>query len=273
MVGILTIGNLIGKGSFGKVYDCQHVKHKGEFVVKVVDNPNTIYEKQNLSMEISAISKLGKRKGFVDLIDVIDDNKYTYIVMEKAKGGTLSKNDIPKSRSKKYGLIRSMAECLQACEEEGVVHMDTKPNNFIYDPYTNQVTLIDFGLSICYDPTDIHKNENIVYRLPGPRGSKYFIPPEIMLANTVYRNSDVWSHGILAHLILTNRLLSTKSNTNKGYMNILTTISKSNMLSMAEKSYLMKCIALTPDNRANTDLLLSRPSIAETHYVSLQDII
>ena len=99
---LTNIGELIGKGTYGKVYDCQHVKHKGEFVVKVVENPNTMYEKQNLSMEISAISRLGKRKGFVDLIDVLDDNKHTYIVMEKAKGATLSKNDIPKSRHKKY---------------------------------------------------------------------------------------------------------------------------------------------------------------------------
>ena len=74
-----------------------------------------------------------------------------YIVMEFVKGPGLHQllyNRDACLEGHRVRLVRQMAEALEYVHEQKYIHRDVCPRNFIYEPDTRNIKLIDFGLSL-----------------------------------------------------------------------------------------------------------------------------
>ena len=96
-----------------------------------------------------------ENQNVISIYEVIDADEYFVYVMEKPakckdmfdiiadlykQNKTLTERDVR----------RYFSQILQAniiCEENGVLHRDIKPENILVDTNTDEVKLIDFGLS------------------------------------------------------------------------------------------------------------------------------
>ena len=85
------------------------------------------------------------------------------------------------------GLVKQMLICLQELAEDGFVHLDVKPENFVLSE-DGKLTLIDLG---CAHP--FHSLQK--RRLRSSAGTAGYSPPEIHMGY-YHRKTDMWSLGV-----------------------------------------------------------------------------
>jgi len=92
-------------------------------------------------------------------------------------------------------LIRQMAEAIQAVHDNGFIHRDVCPRNFICGRDHSFVKLIDFGLTVPNQPA---------FRQPGNRtGTPQYMAPEIVRRRETSTKLDVFSLGVTMYRLLT----------------------------------------------------------------------
>jgi hypothetical protein len=84
------------------------------------------------------------------------------------------------------GCLRQLLEAVDACHSHGIMHMDIKPSNILYDPSKDHLWLIDFGLASLANERD-------------PRGTLCYMAPEVLLEDesSIGPPCDIWSIGIV----------------------------------------------------------------------------
>ena len=101
------------------------------------------------------LQRQARNKNAIDIYELIDTDEYFVYVMERPEK-CKDMFDIIADRYKQNKTLtesevrRYFAQILQAnicCEEKGVLHRDIKPENILVDMSSDQVKLIDFGLS------------------------------------------------------------------------------------------------------------------------------
>jgi serine/threonine protein kinase len=97
----------------------------------------------------------------------------------------------------KVALLAQAADSLAAVHAAGYIHHDVNPNNFLVD-HDNHVKLIDFGLAVPNTPA---------FRRPGNRtGMLQYMAPELVRREPTDEKIDIFSFGILAFELLTDKL-------------------------------------------------------------------
>jgi serine/threonine-protein kinase len=92
-------------------------------------------------------------------------------------------------------LIRQMAEAIHAVHEQGFIHRDICPRNFICSRDHASLKLIDFGLSVPDKPE---------FRQPGNRtGTPQYMAPEIVRRRETSTRLDVFAFGVTVYRLLT----------------------------------------------------------------------
>ena len=118
-----------------------------------------------------------------------------YIVMELLNGGSADQyiklgEKITEQQILDYGI--QLAKGLQAAHGVGLVHMDVKPDNILFDAKGN-AKLIDFGAAV----GKRGNNEEAAFQ-----GTPYYVAPEIVKGETPDFRADVYSLGAtLFHLL------------------------------------------------------------------------
>ena len=89
--------------------------------------------------------------------------------------------------------VKNLIDGLKALHDLDVAHLDIKPENIHYNPETNQIKYIDFGLA-CDQQT-----------CRGGSGTLKMVPPETFEITTLEqaKKSDLWSLGVTIYLWLT----------------------------------------------------------------------
>lgn len=151
--------------------------------------------------------------GVAQLKEVLEDEKFYYVVMEYARGGPLLDNlfrrfrdgVIPASALKK--LIREILEALSFLHSQGILHRDIKPDNLViqedksdHSELSQRVLFIDFDHA---DPE--FRIETSLIQANVIVGTRRFNSPE-SLDGFFSRQSDLYSVGVLFYLLMTGRL-------------------------------------------------------------------
>lgn len=200
-VGKYELTGKLGEGNMATVYNAYDRELDREVAIKMLKY-NLAYSHDFLDrfeQEARIIAKLN-HPNIINVIEVIDEYSTRFIVMEKLEGKNLSailkaKGAFGLTEARK--ILSQLASALQYAHsqgEKGIVHRDIKPSNILIDRYGN-IKLTDFGLA--GSPQD--KEINI-------EGSPSYLAPEIIKGEPVDGRVDIYALGVMAFVMLTNRL-------------------------------------------------------------------
>ena len=133
------------------VKKCTRNSDSAAFAVKIINKKYlTQHEVIALRNEIQ-ILKTTKHRSIIELIDVFDNGKKVYMVLELCTGLDLfdrllsSKNHCVGERTTAK-IVFKIAMCLEYIHSQGIVHRDLKPENILITKDGN-LKISDFGLS------------------------------------------------------------------------------------------------------------------------------
>jgi hypothetical protein len=193
-LGMFEIEGEIGRGAMGTVYSGRDTISGRAVAIKTmklgsdVDGAMTGAEERFLG-EARILTWLD-HPGIVTIYDVGHENGIAYIAMEFLKGVELSRHISPGSLlplPKTLDIIARVADALDYAHEQGVVHRDVKPGNFMYDPVSDVVKVTDFGISKLADCS--------MTQVGVVLGSPFYMSPEQVWATGVSGRSDIFSLG------------------------------------------------------------------------------
>ena len=96
-------------------------------------------------------------------------------------------------------LIYQILEGLENLLEINLVHLDIKPENIVIQSITPmKITIVD--LCFCNDYTKNNKLDKIL-------GTFGYISPEMLIKQSFYHNTDIWSIGIIIFLLYTKTFI------------------------------------------------------------------
>jgi serine/threonine-protein kinase len=130
-----------------------------------------------------------------------EEGDLAYIAMEYLHGRDLAaftKPDNLLPLPSVLSILARVAEALACAHRNSVVHRDVKPANVIYEPVTDLVKVMDFGVARL---TDASKTKTGMVL-----GSPSYMSPEQLLGRKVDGRSDLFSLGVMLYQLACGRL-------------------------------------------------------------------
>jgi serine/threonine protein kinase len=186
---------VIGQGAYGKVRICQDLINGNFYAVKIIKKSlveqlgcfigfNELYQPNEI--------KFLKQEHF--FIDCIETSDKFYIIEELVAGEDLSKlswhaKPDDENIQNFFDILIKIIKAVDSFHDQGCIHRDIKPNNFLYDKKENKIYLIDFGLAI-----RLPKGYRSIYT-EDIVGTDRFIAPEITEDSKYGYVSDIYALG------------------------------------------------------------------------------
>ncbi|EDO15702.1 hypothetical protein Kpol_1000p14 [Vanderwaltozyma polyspora DSM 70294] len=185
---------MLGKGTFGRVYQVEKKDTKTLYAMKVISKRNVIKRKEvkhTLNERNILVHNANKLCSFiVKLKFSFQTAEDLYLVTDFMSGGELflhlqREGRFPEYRAKFYCAQLVMA--LEFLHDNDIIYRDLKPENILLDAKGN-IALCDFGLS----------KLNLEGRTNTFCGTTEYLAPELLLDATGYTKMvDFWSLGVL----------------------------------------------------------------------------
>mmetsp|Transcript_34853 Transcript_34853/g.81433 ORF Transcript_34853/g.81433 Transcript_34853/m.81433 type:complete len:409 (+) Transcript_34853:92-1318(+) len=222
-----TFGETLGHGAFGEVKRCRSTQGGPERAVKILDLANPAVQAQSevlaVKNEVDILKHLS-HSNIVKFIDLYEDDRFLYIIMELVRGGelmdALCMPGAQVMESDVAELARMLMQALTYLHSEGIVHRDIKAQNLLLTkpPQSGRVLmretikLIDFGMAakLPYgrDPGFDNMCGSAAYRAPEVFATATDAPAEWKQNfGTEYgTKADIWAAGVVFYLTLTGAL-------------------------------------------------------------------
>ena len=190
-------------GTMSKFHVATEITSRKVYGIKLLDTEKTaLFKARFKGLNKPTEGEIGTEISHPRIVKTYEYGKTTtgqeFILMEYVHGpgiNTLIKNRDKNVIPHRLNLIRQMAEALNAVHEQGFIHRDVCPRNFIAFEDLSWLKLIDFGLTVP-DDTPYHQ--------PGNRtGTPQYMAPEIVRRRETSHAVDIFSFGITAYRFLT----------------------------------------------------------------------
>lgn len=212
VVGRYRLLSLIGAGGMGAVYKASDLRSGRIAAVKTLSPQLALSRSavRRFYREAKAAASL-KHPAIAQILDFGKQNGTYYIAMEYIEGETLSRRieRAPLSVKQVADILLQIADGLHEAHKKGIVHRDLKPSNLMLKE-AGQVMILDFGLVKVRE--DIGQGEGGLLStdtltLPGTvLGTTDYMSPEQARGRHVDPRSDIFSLGVIAYQLLTDRL-------------------------------------------------------------------
>eukprot|EP01006_Ploeotia_vitrea_P000477 TRINITY_DN103128_c0_g1_i1.p1 TRINITY_DN103128_c0_g1~~TRINITY_DN103128_c0_g1_i1.p1 ORF type:complete len:526 (+),score=55.97 TRINITY_DN103128_c0_g1_i1:83-1660(+) len=203
-IGGYKVQRTLGRGSHATVKLGCHQK-TGELVAIKVIKQSQLQANQNLLARVRReidIMKFVRHPSITQLLDVVQDNKRIFLILEYMKGGDLlhylrkhGAGGLPPEDA--FRFFHRILSGLEYCHSCCVCHRDIKPENILLDTDRN-AKLADFGMA------------NILSKgklLETSCGSPHYAAPEVIRGEKYDgTKSDVWSLGVVLFGLCAGRL-------------------------------------------------------------------
>jgi len=201
--GAYRLGNLIGRGGMGDVYEAAHVETGEVAAVKLLaireqDDPQSV---ERFAREIATAQRLASPH-VVRVLAADARADVPYLVMERLHGKDLA-HHLRSGRLAPAMLDEMLGQVGEAVEEAwalGIVHRDLKPQN-IFLTEADRVRswkILDFGVASLEDSGGTLTQGKIV-------GTPAYMAPEQAKGERVDHRADVYAIGAIAYRWLTGR--------------------------------------------------------------------
>ncbi|MBX3220476.1 MAG: protein kinase [Labilithrix sp.] len=184
------VGEVLGEGSFGVVYEAFDRERRENVALKVLKSP-TSEGLVRFKREFRELSRLHD-PNFVRLYDLHGGSCW-YFTMERAFG--VAFDAWARDSARLRAALDDLVQALGRLHQEGFVHRDVKPSNVIVDP-DGRLKLLDFGLVYVASDTS---GTNIA-------GTPVFVAPEVAAGDAPTAASDWYAVGVMLYEILTGEL-------------------------------------------------------------------
>ncbi|KAK2073623.1 hypothetical protein P8C59_007894 [Phyllachora maydis] len=204
---------LIGKGSYGRVYKATDLKTKRVVAVKSIDieesdtlNPKLADTYSEFLKEVNALKLLRESgaKNINHVLDVLPVGQTMWMVTEYCAGGsvaTLMKPTAPGGLQEKWiiPILREVAEAIYWVHKQGVIHRDIKCANVLITE-DGDVQLCDFGVAGVIE-NKFDKRSTFI-------GTPHWMAPELFdiamdpgAASSYGTEVDIWAFGAMVYEI------------------------------------------------------------------------
>ena len=163
VVGDYTIGVLLGKGAFGRVYCGTHIVDKKEYAIKLFDKKviKSVRQVKDIEKEIVVMKLAVQHPNIVELHEVVDSPCSICLVMELGHMDLYSwvkyhrniGHDMDPQVCRE--IILGLVKAIKHLHQLGIAHLDVKEDNILIskdvsiDDLTQEhVKLCDFGLCV-----------------------------------------------------------------------------------------------------------------------------
>ncbi|XP_053377246.1 serine/threonine-protein kinase Nek5-like isoform X2 [Mercenaria mercenaria] len=193
--------DLIGKGTFGKIYRAQREGSKGSenmVAIKEINlKPCSTKDKEHVQREAEVLQTC-RHENLVQFVESFSKDNYLYIVMELCNGGNLRKrineNEGLKEREC-INILEQICNGLKYLHDKNIAHRDVKTTNILLQKQNGElvVKIGDFGVAKVMDMS----------RPTVGVGSPYFMSPEMISGKPYDQSTDIWSLGCCAYEMAT----------------------------------------------------------------------
>ncbi|KAI9487610.1 MAG: kinase-like domain-containing protein [Benjaminiella poitrasii] len=190
----------LGEGEFGKVKFGIEIKSGQEAAIKLIrkDSIDSASRMTKVEREISVLRIL-KHPNIVELIDVIETEKYIGIILQCATGGELFDYILAHRYLKEKDASRLFAQLMSGVHymhQRHIVHRDLKLENLLLDKDRN-VLITDFGFANQFASAQDDLMSTSC-------GSPCYAAPELVMNHGVYVGPavDIWSCGVILFAML-----------------------------------------------------------------------
>jgi serine/threonine-protein kinase len=201
VIGSYRLGDVIGRGGMGEVYEASHVDTDEQAAVKLLHRymlgDTDKVERFLREVRIAAALDAPNIVRVLEYSDI--DAPIPYLAMECLVGEDLSTLLRSRGRLSLEGvvdLVDQVASGLDVAHDAGVVHRDLKPANLYLSK--NSWKILDFGVSKLTDGSG-------TLTRGGMLGTPGYMAPEQIEGQDVDRRADVFALAAIAYRCLTSR--------------------------------------------------------------------
>lgn len=258
--GQYTLLNKIGEGGFSQVWRGVHRMTKMNVAVKAINKFSETYKEEDVAREIDCMKMLD-HPYIVKIFEVIEEEKFIFIIMEYLENGTLQQEilrqfQLSEKMARKY--LIQLLDAVKYIHEHGILHRDIKAENILLDRNYN-IRLVDFGFS--------HRKSLAKTAC----GSPVYVSPEMILHEQYSEKTDIWSIGVLLFFMLTGHYpFYSKSMTKLMYLIVNSTLEFHDAISSSAQNLIRQMLAKDQNMRISIDNILSHQWITE--WESLETI-
>jgi eukaryotic-like serine/threonine-protein kinase len=210
-LGLYEVGELIGAGGMGEVYEATDSKLGRSVAIKFLP-PAFAQDAERIARferEARVLASLN-HPNIAAIYGLEESGGERFLVMELVPGETLAekikRDAIPVKETLR--IAAQIAEALEAAHERGVVHRDLKPANINVTP-DGKVKVLDFGLAKAFTgdrATEDTSNSPTLSTVPGLiMGTAAYLSPEQARGKVVNQAGDIWAFGCVLYELLTGR--------------------------------------------------------------------
>ena len=186
------IEGFLGSGGHASVWAALDLKLARRVAVKIPHNASTSGKLQAEGRRIALL----KHQNILPVFDFGNWGELTFIVTELVTGVSLEKI-LAKSKLsafRAYQIIQDVAGALDHAHAYQIVHLDVKPSNILVDQ-DGTARLCDFGVAV--------SSAAPTHTLTG---TLQYMAPEQVSGQKVSPRTDIYSLGVLVHLLFTGEL-------------------------------------------------------------------
>ncbi|KAK6109169.1 Immunoglobulin I-set domain family protein [Brugia pahangi] len=186
----------IGAGTHGTIYRAIERATGKSWAAKMISvSPDM--SKEVIMHEVNIMNELHHEK-LLNLHEVFDLDKEICLIEEFISGGDLYDKIITDealmSEDEARNFIRQILQGVQQMHNNGIVHLDLKPENImLISTGNNDIKIVDFGLA---QKIDTKESATLLFC------TAEFCPPEVINMEPVGLSADMWATGVITYALL-----------------------------------------------------------------------
>jgi len=202
-VGAWQLGNVLGRGAMGEVYEARHVTTGEPAAVKLLrrellGDPRHV---ERFIREVRVASALDSPYVVRVLEAATPADGLPFLAMEHLRGHTLG--ELLRTANTLTGvdlaeMLAQIGRAFESARVAGVVHRDVKPHN-LFRSHDGGWKVLDFGVAALADSSSTLTNGGVI-------GTPAYMSPEQAKGEAVDHRADVYALGAVIYRCVTGRV-------------------------------------------------------------------